>query len=99
MFYFFYVSVIDSGAKMPAGLLRGNIKSLGHFDECMAVTSQGKRSFIGQYCLANINVRASEENMDRMLDAATLGRRYREITLNRTNMAVSKCYLLNTINN
>ncbi|XP_059481023.1 nose resistant to fluoxetine protein 6-like [Neocloeon triangulifer] len=82
------LKMIDATAKLPSGLLYGNIKSYGQFDECLAVVSKGQRQFTGQYCLANVHLKAYEESVDRILDAATLRRRPLEITYNRTNMPV-----------
>ncbi|PSN45477.1 hypothetical protein C0J52_08661 [Blattella germanica] len=48
----------DSSAKMQAGLLTGNMHSLGNFDECLSVTDTESASgnFSGQYCLATISL-------------------------------------------
>lgn len=56
-------TVYDAGAKLPAGLLSGNVNNLGNFDQCLAVveqpsqrddrTSDDPASVVrGQYCLA-----------------------------------------------
>ena len=45
--------VHDSNAKIPSGILRGNIHQYGDFDECLgAVAPVG--DFRGKFCLANI---------------------------------------------
>ncbi|CAB3360031.1 Hypothetical predicted protein [Cloeon dipterum] len=82
------LQMVDATAKLPAGLLHGNIKSYGQFDECLEVISKGRRQFVGQYCLANVHIQAFEEVTDRFLDEITLGRRANEITYNRTHMPV-----------
>ena len=47
--------MIDSNAKLPSGILNGNINQLGDFDQCLSVTSS-ENDFSGQYCLANIQL-------------------------------------------
>jgi Nose resistant-to-fluoxetine protein, N-terminal domain len=47
--------VHDSNAKLPVGILRGNIHQYGDFDECLAVVEPA-RSFRGKFCLANIQL-------------------------------------------
>lgn len=51
--------VYDSAAKLPSGLLSGNVNNLGNFDQCLAVrsppddTAAAAASTVrGQYCLA-----------------------------------------------
>lgn len=49
--------MIDSWGRLPAGILQGNLKDLGNYDECirvdqpMANTGQSLR---GKYCLAKL---------------------------------------------
>lgn len=48
------VSVYDSIAKIPSGILNGNINQYGDFDQCVAVKSpQGVK---GRYCLAYLQI-------------------------------------------
>jgi hypothetical protein len=81
--------VIDSNAKIPAGILEGNIKLFGSFDECISVKSRGKRKFTGQYCLADIDLKTSDASVDKILDTATLGRRIPERTVDKKDFNVS----------
>ncbi|XP_068152669.1 nose resistant to fluoxetine protein 6 [Drosophila tropicalis] len=50
--------MIDSWGSVPAGILMGHFKDLGHYDECMSIeqTSLGTTSstILGKYCLANL---------------------------------------------
>jgi hypothetical protein len=66
------ISVFDSSAKFPNGLLIGKHYVLGSFDECLsvraAVSPVGKlsnRTFIGKYCLTTFKISTRKE------DAAT----------------------------
>lgn len=60
---------MDSSAKIPAGLLRGNANQLGDFDMCVDIATKIKvkeETFIrmkGKYCLAQIDVIATVEDL------------------------------------
>lgn len=41
--------MFDSTAKLPAGILSGNVNQYGDFDECMELDK-------AQYCLAEIDI-------------------------------------------
>lgn len=49
--------VIDAWGSLPSGILHGNFKDLGNFDECLridqAVATTGSR-LRGKYCMANV---------------------------------------------
>ncbi|KAF4528377.1 hypothetical protein B566_EDAN016911, partial [Ephemera danica] len=84
------IRMVDASAKLQSGFLRGNIKNLGHFDECVETTNE---RFTGQYCLASVHLTplhraAHHAEATRLLDIATVGRRHREITVNRTNIPI-----------
>nr|CAD7256296.1 unnamed protein product [Timema shepardi] len=53
-------NLYDSSAKLPSGLLRGNVNQLGDFDQCLsAMGSEPNTStglIRGQYCLASIDI-------------------------------------------
>ncbi|XP_076182322.1 uncharacterized protein LOC143154256 [Ptiloglossa arizonensis] len=58
------LQMLDSSAKIPSGLLRGNVNQLGDFDECLGVMAHVKLNnntlkVQGKYCLANIDLHAS----------------------------------------
>ena len=60
--------VLDSSAKIPSSLLRGNVNQLGDFDECLGVVAYVKLNdntikVQGKYCLANIDLHASHTDM------------------------------------
>lgn len=45
----------DSSAKVPSGILRGNVNQLGDFDQCLDAISNDK-NIKGQYCLTNVEL-------------------------------------------
>ncbi|GAB0089047.1 uncharacterized protein DMENIID0001_035260 [Sergentomyia squamirostris] len=45
------VRMLDSSAKLPSGLLNGNVNQLGDFDQCLDVLDRAEQ-IQGQYCLA-----------------------------------------------
>lgn len=52
----------DATAKMPSGLLNGNVNQLGDFDECVDV--EGKDGIRGQYCLAYLQLDVDQSRPD-----------------------------------
>lgn len=52
----------DSSAKLPSGILRGNVNQLGDFDQCLSVATQEDPSIVGKYCLASVDVEATALN-------------------------------------
>jgi hypothetical protein len=54
--------VYDASAKLPSGILRGNVNQLGDFDQCLDVTSQYEPRIDGKYCLASVDVESTELN-------------------------------------
>ncbi|XP_017119535.1 nose resistant to fluoxetine protein 6 [Drosophila elegans] len=48
--------MIDSWGSVPAGILKGHLKDLGHYDECVAIeqTLASSHTLLGKYCLANL---------------------------------------------
>ncbi|KAJ8668278.1 hypothetical protein QAD02_009941 [Eretmocerus hayati] len=58
------LQMLDSSAKIPAGLLRGNVNQLGDFDQCLGVKArvkvEGKAVKVqGKYCLASMDLYAA----------------------------------------
>lgn len=47
--------VYDASAKIPSGILSGNLNQMGDFDECLNV-KQPNNEFTGKYCLASIQL-------------------------------------------
>lgn len=54
-FFAYFFKVHDSSAKIPSGLLSGNINQLGDFDQCLSVRSPNNE-FSGKYCLAYVQI-------------------------------------------
>lgn len=52
----------DSSAKIPSGLITGNIKQLGNYDECLRVKSSA--GFIGQACTASVTFVVQEDGVE-----------------------------------
>jgi hypothetical protein len=44
------LKIYDASAKLPSGILNGNVNQFGDFDQCLDVISPA--NFQGQYCLA-----------------------------------------------
>lgn len=49
------LKMYDSSAKMPSGILNGNVNQLGDFDMCLSVASD-EQDVHGQYCLGSLEV-------------------------------------------
>lgn len=45
----------DASAKLPSGILSGNVNQLGDFDECINAKSPDQE-FSGKYCLAYVQL-------------------------------------------
>jgi hypothetical protein len=75
----FVFSVYDSSAKLPSGILRGNVNQLGDFDQCLSVAAQENPSIVGKYCLASVDVHATALNstdIDTLVPAVDLAQAY-----------------------
>ncbi|XP_011881618.1 PREDICTED: nose resistant to fluoxetine protein 6 [Vollenhovia emeryi] len=56
------LKMYDATAKVPSGLLSGNVNQFGDFDECLSV--EGKDGIQGQYCLAYLQIDVDESRPD-----------------------------------
>ncbi|XP_026674907.1 nose resistant to fluoxetine protein 6 isoform X2 [Ceratina calcarata] len=56
------LKMYDATAKIPSGLLNGNVNQFGDFDECIGV--QGSEGIQGQYCLAYLELSVDESRPD-----------------------------------
>ncbi|XP_012252676.2 nose resistant to fluoxetine protein 6-like isoform X2 [Athalia rosae] len=56
------LKMFDATAKIPSGILNGNVNQFGDFDECMGV--QGNEGIQGQYCLAYLKLDIDESRPD-----------------------------------
>ncbi|KAH8318663.1 hypothetical protein KR074_000740, partial [Drosophila pseudoananassae] len=49
--------MIDSWGTKPAGILKGHLKDLGHYDECVAIEQEALTStIVGKYCLSTLPI-------------------------------------------
>ncbi|XP_063992278.1 uncharacterized protein LOC135170416 [Diachasmimorpha longicaudata] len=59
------LQMLDSGGKIPSGLLRGNVNQFGDFDQCLGISSKirldNKQTLRiqGKYCLAAVDIQAT----------------------------------------
>lgn len=58
----FLFQVYDATAKIPSGLLNGNVNQFGDFDECVEI--QGSEGIQGQYCLTYLQLSIDESRLD-----------------------------------
>ncbi|XP_076666635.1 nose resistant to fluoxetine protein 6 isoform X1 [Andrena cerasifolii] len=56
------LKMYDATAKIPSGLLNGNVNQFGDFDECIGI--QGSEGIQGQYCLAYLQLSIDESRSD-----------------------------------
>ncbi|EFN69193.1 Nose resistant to fluoxetine protein 6 [Camponotus floridanus] len=62
------LQMLDASAKIPSGLLRGNVNQLGDYDQCLGVLAYVKVDertirIQGKYCLATMDLHASHPDM------------------------------------
>ncbi len=56
------ISVYDATAKVPSGILSGNINQYGNFDQCLSVNAPNK-VFQGKYCLAYFQIKITDDDV------------------------------------
>ncbi|XP_014214340.1 nose resistant to fluoxetine protein 6-like [Copidosoma floridanum] len=56
------LKMYDATAKVPSGLLNGNVNQLGDFDECLG--AEGTDGIRGQYCLAYLQLDVDQSRTD-----------------------------------
>lgn len=56
----------DASAKIPSGLLSGNINQYGDFDECLNTVGPSKENIQGKYCLSYIQIAVPSVNLPRL---------------------------------
>lgn len=56
---FRFFSVHDASAKIPSGILSGNVNQFGDFDECLQVAAPNNE-FNGKYCLAYVEIKVPD---------------------------------------
>lgn len=62
--------MIDSWGSIPSGILKGHLKDLGHYDECIAIeqSAASGSTLLGKYCLANLPLQQLLGNVGRMMN-------------------------------
>lgn len=50
----------DASAKIPSGILNGNMNQYGDFDQCLNVIAPNDE-FSGKYCLASVQLNVSDQ--------------------------------------
>ncbi|KAF4517143.1 hypothetical protein B566_EDAN006442 [Ephemera danica] len=76
------LKMFDASAKIPSGLLNGNVNQLGDFDQCLSI-NHGDIS--GQYCLAYIDLNPTDNAGPRLRNALRMARSYDLIRSNVTD--------------
>lgn len=78
---FLMISVVDSSAKIPPGILRGNLNQYGDFDECInAIDNNGMSA---KYCLAAIHIEQQHSIFGNEISA------YHQVKNNLTDVSIS----------
>lgn len=54
--------MIDAAGKIPSGILRGSLNSLGSYKECIDISYE---SISGKYCVVNIPLKSFDWNESR----------------------------------
>lgn len=54
--------MFDATAKIPSGLLNGNVNQFGDYDECVGI--EGSEGVRGQYCLAYLQLDVDQSRPD-----------------------------------
>lgn len=57
---FLGVPVFDASVKIPSGLITGNYRQLGNFDECLRIKNE--HGFVGQACNTAVQFEIAEDN-------------------------------------
>lgn len=60
LFRILLFSVHDASAKLPSGILNGNLNQFGDFDQCLNVATSDN-NIQGQYCLTFLQPTLSED--------------------------------------
>ncbi|EFN90006.1 Nose resistant to fluoxetine protein 6 [Harpegnathos saltator] len=61
------LQMYDASAKIPAGVITGNYKQLGNYDECLRVKSN--RGFVGQACYASVQFEIMANNSESLRES------------------------------
>ncbi|XP_063992297.1 nose resistant to fluoxetine protein 6-like [Diachasmimorpha longicaudata] len=65
------LKMIDSSSKIPTGILEGNLKDLGVYDECIATkVEKGSESIRGRHCMYSFSVNELKTNISLSLTSS-----------------------------
>lgn len=76
--------MIDATAKIPSGLLSGNVNQFGDFDECLSIRKPVK----GKYFLASLDVFLETFGLSEEVDSLVHAHRW--IASNSTDVSISE---------
>lgn len=52
------VAVLDASSKIPSGLLKGNMKDIGMYDECVSIkTMKENTTIVGRHCMYTLDIK------------------------------------------
>ncbi|XP_039491805.1 nose resistant to fluoxetine protein 6 [Drosophila santomea] len=65
--------MIDSWGSIPSGILKGHLKDLGHYDECIDIEQSmaSGSTLLGKYCLASLPLQQLLGNAGRIMNVQT----------------------------
>lgn len=87
--------VLDASAKLPSGILNGNVNQYGDFDQCLSI----KNPVQGKYCLASLDF-SLKTNYDATLNELdSLIHFHHPITSNSTDVSAKVFQMSLFVNN
>ncbi|CAB3361100.1 Hypothetical predicted protein [Cloeon dipterum] len=78
------LQMLDANAKIPPGILRGNVDQLGDFEQCLSVRSPDNQ-IRGKYCLPEIEFKLAENSSKNYVEILNLAQAKRQVTGNLTD--------------
>lgn len=87
----------DASAKVPSGILSGNVNQLGDFDECINVESPNNE-FIGKYCLAYVQI-SIPDNLPRLKRFRKLLQSHDAFVNDFNDVSMNRAHFINTRKN
>ena len=87
----------DSSAKLPSGLLNGNVNQYGDIDQCLNVRSPHQDGVVnGQYCLTTMALRLSDHSRSNLQQVRQLLMSHGMFVSNLDDVSMFVPCLLNT---
>lgn len=87
----YLISVYDASAKIPSGILNGNVNQFGDFDQCVNV--QGMEAIQGKYCLAYLQP-VVPDNLMRLKHLSSLAQSHSAFRSNFDDVSMLIFFLL-----